>query len=144
MFTPICRDFIVDVPIEIAWQHLAKVKQWPSWARHMKRVELVPAGGLKLQSVGFIRFKVGITSSFTVTEMDPPRNWKWVSRILWLTIQADHRFDVVDAQHTKLIWIWGCEGFGESIVGRVLAMIVNKQWDIAIRLITAEMNALSK
>jgi hypothetical protein len=27
------REFIVDVPVERAWEHLARVEAWPSWAK---------------------------------------------------------------------------------------------------------------
>src|SRR5205085_7579162 len=46
------REFTVDLPLEKAWQHLARVEQWPSWAKHIKRVELQPAGELGLKSTG--------------------------------------------------------------------------------------------
>ena len=35
------RRFEVKVPIEDAWAHLGKVEQWPSWARHIRRMNSV-------------------------------------------------------------------------------------------------------
>ncbi len=46
MVTLIYREFAVDIPLRQAWQHLARVEQWPSWAKHIKRVEMQPAGEL--------------------------------------------------------------------------------------------------
>jgi hypothetical protein len=46
------RSFRVDVPLEEAWAHVARVEQWPSWARHIRRVELRPAGPLGASSAG--------------------------------------------------------------------------------------------
>jgi hypothetical protein len=34
MPTLINRAFVVDVPLEIAWHHLARVEAWPRWAKH--------------------------------------------------------------------------------------------------------------
>jgi hypothetical protein len=38
------RRFRVRVPVEVAWAHLARVESWPSWARHISRVVIEPAG----------------------------------------------------------------------------------------------------
>jgi hypothetical protein len=34
------REFIVDLPLEQAWQHLARLGEWPSWAEHIKQIGL--------------------------------------------------------------------------------------------------------
>ena len=46
------REFEVDIPLATAWKHLAQVEQWPSWARHIKHVELNPKGELTPGTVG--------------------------------------------------------------------------------------------
>ena len=40
------RQFVVNVSLERAWQHLARVDQWKTWARHIKHIELYPEGKL--------------------------------------------------------------------------------------------------
>jgi hypothetical protein len=45
----------VGTPREKAWQHLARVEQCPSWAKHIKQVELTPPGELGPESTGRIR-----------------------------------------------------------------------------------------
>ena len=37
------REFTVHLPVEKAWQHLARLEQWPSWARHIRQIERVRA-----------------------------------------------------------------------------------------------------
>jgi hypothetical protein len=32
------RDFVVDVPLQDAWNRLSLVEDWPSWAKHIKAV----------------------------------------------------------------------------------------------------------
>ena len=46
------REFTVELPLEKAWQHLARVEQWPSWAKHIKQVEVQPPGELGPESTG--------------------------------------------------------------------------------------------
>jgi hypothetical protein len=64
MVTLIQRAFVVAVPVAKAWEHLARVEQWPSWAAHIKRIELLPPGQLGPQSTGVIHLADGMTPAF--------------------------------------------------------------------------------
>ncbi len=142
MLELIRREFTVNAPLEAAWHHLARVEQWPSWAKHIKRVEVIPPGDLTPSSTGLIHLRNGIKSAFKMNEFNPPRNWKWVGPFLWLTIHYDHIFEPVDSRHTKLVWIVAAEGFGISIFGRLFATIYNGNLNKAIPRLLAEMNAI--
>src|SRR5688572_18324334 len=126
MFTPIRQEFIVDVPPEDAWQHLARVTQWPRWAKHIKHVELVPAGELTAGSRGIIHLNNGIKSTFQMTEFNLYRNWKWVGPFLWLTVHYDHKFEPI--------------GLGASIFGRFFAAIYRRNLKKAIPNLVSEMS----
>jgi len=133
------REFTVDVPREQAWQHLARIEQWPTWAKHIKQVELNPADELGPRSTGLLRLRNGVKSAFTMTEFNPPRNWKWAGGFLWFTVYYDHIFEEMSNQQTKLIWIVTAEGLGVSVLGRLFAKIYNKNLDTAIPLLVKEM-----
>jgi len=141
MITLLQREFIVDVALQRAWDHLAKIEQWPSWARHMKKVELQPPGKLGAKSTGVIHLTNGIKSAFRMTEYNPPRNWKWVGPILWLTITYDHRFEAIDNKHTRLAWTVAAEGFGARVLGPLYATIYRRNMEQAIARLIREMNA---
>src|SRR5437588_5109313 len=143
MVTLIQREFTVGVPLQRAWDHLARLEQWPSWAPHIKRIELQPPGAIGQQSTGVIHLTNGMKPVFRMTEFDPPRNWKWVGAFLWLTVIYDHRFEPLDADHTQLIWIIEAEGFGASILGRLFAWIYRRNLERAIPRLVAEMNGNS-
>jgi hypothetical protein len=132
------REFAVRAPLETTWQHLVQVEQWPSWAKHIKHVELTPKDELTLESEGLFHLANGIKSRFAMTEINPSHNWKWSGPFLWLTVHYDHQFEAVDAQHSKLIWIVDAGGFGASLLGRLFAAIYNKNLDRAIPLLIAE------
>ena len=144
MLDLIRREFIVNLPMSTAWKHLAQVEHWPTWARHIKRVELNPKGELTLTSVGSFRLANGLKSDFKMTEINPSQNWKWVGPFLWLGVHYDHRFEKVDERHTKLLWLVSADGFGVSIVGRLFAAIYNRTLDKAIPHLIREMNALKE
>jgi polyketide cyclase/dehydrase/lipid transport protein len=135
------REFTVALPVEDAWRHLARVEQWPSWAKHIKRVELQPAGELRLGSTGRMLLTNGMKPAWTVTEFNLYRNWIWVGGFLWLTIYYDHRFEELNPMQTKITFALEASGFGKSIVGRLFAKIYSKTLDRAIASLVKEMNA---
>jgi hypothetical protein len=137
------REFTVPVSLPRAWEHLARVEQWPSWAPHIKRIELQPPGELGPQSMGVLYLSNGMKPAFRVTELNPPHNWKWVGRFLWLTVLYDHWFESFDAGHTRLTWVVQARGFGATILGPRFARIYRGHLDKAIPLLIAEMNASS-
>lgn len=141
MITLLRRSFTVDQPLENAWHHLARVEQWPSWAKHIQRVNKEPAGELGPTSTGYIQLSNGIKSAFTMTEFKPYSNWKWVGRFLWLTVSYDHRFEELSPTVTKLTWLVEASGVGVSMIGRLFAKVYSRNLDRAIPLLVAEMNA---
>lgn len=141
MHTLLRREFVVNVPPEKAWWHLAQVEQWPNWAKHIKRVFVNPSGNLTPGSVGTIHLSNGFKSKFRMTEFNPYRNWKWFGPFLWLTIHYDHIFEPQDEVGTKLIWVVEGEGFGVSVFGKVFAAVYKRSLNKAIPRLIAEMNA---
>ena len=135
------REFTVELPLEEAWRHLARVEQWPSWARHIKQIEVRPAGEIGLGSTGRMRLTNGLKAAWKVTEFDLHRNWKWVGGLFWLTIYYDHRFEALSPMQTKIIFLLEAQGFGRSLIGRLFAKIYSKTLDRAIFLLVEEMNA---
>ena len=133
------REFTVNVPLEIAWQHLGQVEQWPSWAKHIKQVQLEPSGELTPTSSGAFHLSNGVRSTFQMVEYNHQQNWLWVGPFLWLTIQYDHRFEALDPQHTKMTFIVRAEGFAEPIFGRLFAAVYNSNLNKAIPNLVAEM-----
>ena len=141
MFPLLQREFKVAIPLQRAWDHLARVQQWPSWASHIKQIEVHPPGEIGPRSTAVIHLTNGMKPVFRVTEFNPPHSWKWVGAFLWLTVHYDHRFEPMDAEHTKLIWSIEAKGFAASILGRLFARIYRSSLERAIPLLVAEMNA---
>jgi hypothetical protein len=51
----------------------------------------------------------------------------------------DHRFEAIDAGHTRLIWVVEAIGFGASILGRLFAKIYRGHLEKAIPRLIVEM-----
>ena len=141
MITILNREFVVDATIETAWAHLAKIEEWPSWARHIKDVKLSPLGDISHNSVGSLRLTNGIESEFRVTEFQLHQNWKWRGPFLWMRMEYDHRFEPLGDDKTKFTWIIEGEGIGASTIGRVFAWQYKRNLDKAIPLLQHEISA---
>jgi Polyketide cyclase / dehydrase and lipid transport len=126
------REFIVEVPLQRAWDHLAHVEAWTTWARHIKRVTLDPPGPLTDHSAGSFRLAGGARSTFRMERYEPPWRWQWVGRFLTADVHYDHRFEMIDDQHTRLVWTVTADGPGESSLGRVFGAIYARNLDRAI------------
>ena len=100
MIELVVREFIVDVPVDQAWDHVARVEQWTSWAKHIKRVTLEPSGPLTPTSAGAFRLVGGVRSTFRMEAYEPLKRWQWVGRFLTIQVHYDHRFESVDTEHT--------------------------------------------
>jgi hypothetical protein len=137
------REFTVELPLEKAWQYLARVEEWPSWARHIKQVAVQPPGNLGLGSTGRMVLTNGVKPTWRVTEFNMHRSWKWIGGFLWLTIYYDHRFEELNPAQTKITFELEAKGFGKSLLGRLFARIYSRSLDRAIALLVKEMNGSS-
>jgi polyketide cyclase/dehydrase/lipid transport protein len=98
------------VPAEAAGAHLADVESWPSWAKHINRVELIPPGPLTPRSEGKIHLTNGRRSTFRMEELDPHVSWKWAGEFLWLTVHYDHRLRSLGPNECELTFSLDGEG----------------------------------
>jgi len=130
--------------VEAAWDYLARIEAWPSWARHIRKIDVQPQGDLKRHTSGVLHLKNRLAPTFRVTEFDRPRSWQWDGAFLWLTVLYDHRFEALDANHTKVIFVIRAEGLGASILGPLFARLYRPSLDRAIPRLVQEMNAADK
>ncbi len=137
------REFVVELPVDAAWHYLARVEQWPSWARHIKQVDVQPPGELGPTSTGRMLLTNGLKPTWTVVEFNPYCNWKWVGDFLWLTVDYDHLFEQLTPTQTKITFVIEAKGIGVSVLGRLFAKVYSRSLDPAIELLIQEMNASS-
>jgi hypothetical protein len=141
--TLIKREFIVNATVDAAFGHLAQVEQWPSWAKHIRRVALEPSGPVTAATQGTLYLTNGIKTQFHMTSFDPPRSWEWVGKFLWMAIAYDHRFMAVSDSQTQIGFIVKGEGAGLSTAGRLFAAAYNANLNRAIPNLIAEYDSLA-
>ena len=139
MVTLIDREFKVNVPRERAWDYLARLELWPTWAPHIKHIATHAQRELGPNSSGVIHLANGMKSTFHMTEFNPYHNWKWVGPFLWLTVHYDHRFESVNSNQTRLRFVLDASGFGVGFFGRLFARIYSRNLEKAIPLLVQAM-----
>jgi hypothetical protein len=133
------RRFRVRAPLEKAWAHLEKVEQWPSWAQHIRRIDLRPSGPLTRNSEGIIYLTNGVRSTFRMVELNAKTNWKWAGPFLWITVHYDHQFSRTGPEESEIRFVLDGEGFGAAVFGRLFAAIYARNLDRAIPHLVAEL-----
>lgn len=133
------RRFKVKAPLERAWAHLARIEEWPSWARHIRRIDLRPSGPLGPASEGVIELTNGIRSTFRMEELNAGTNWKWAGPFLWITVHYDHQFSRTSPGESEIGFVLDGEGFGAGVFGRLFALIYARNLDRAIPKLVEEL-----
>jgi len=141
MRTLLTREFVVNVPVETAWQRLAEIECWPNWARHIKKIEVEPRGPLSASSKGIIHLRNGLRSRFEVREFNPYRNWAWVGPFLWLSVRYDHAFEAAGEHRARLKWTLQADGLASALVGPFFARLYRRNLDEAIPRFKAEVES---
>jgi hypothetical protein len=135
------RRFEVARPADEVWRVLTRVEDWPSWARHIRSIRLEPPGPLGSESVGVIRLKNGVRSSFRTIRFEPGASWAWAGKFLWLFVHYDHVLTPRGPERTEVYFRVESEGFLEGSLGRVFAAIYAKSLDRAIPNLIAELES---
>ncbi len=126
------RRFVVRAPVEVAWARLEQVEAWPSWAHHIRRVDLRPAGPLTPDSEGAILLTNGIRSTFRMENLIRGTSWKRVGPFLWLSVHYDHQLREIGPEQTEITFLIDATGFGVTLLGRLFAAIYARNLDRAI------------
>ena len=126
------REFSTPAPCEAVWKHLANVANWPSWARHIKSVDVVPPGALQADTVGTFRLKGAPSARFEMRVFEPPRRWSWFGKFLWLGVDYDHLFESREDGGTDIRFLVAVRGFGNGTLGRLFGRVYGGKLDKAI------------
>jgi hypothetical protein len=125
-------------PRSEVWDRLARPASWPSWAKHIKAVDVAPPGLLTASSAGLVRLRNGVRSRFAVSTFVDGERWLWTGKFLWLRIDYDHVLEAVAPDRTRVTFDVDVSGLGVGSVGRLFARIYGGNLDDAIPHLVAE------
>ena len=131
------------MPLRLAWDHLAQVENWRTWAKRIKSVVRTPAGPLSIDTQARVRLTNGMTSTFKMIEFAPPCHWKWQASLLGAQIYYDHVFSEVAPVQTGVRFTVDASGWQMSILGGIFASIYRRNLRRAIPLMIDEIESLA-
>ena len=135
------KSFVVRASSEVVWNHLAKVEQWPSWAKHIRSVVTSPAGPLSFNSRATLRLSNGMKTTFQMVEFDPPRRWRWVGSFLGSPILYDHIFSQTEPGQTTVRFTVDVGGGPGALLRGIFGQIYRKNLERAVPLLVQEIEA---
>jgi len=71
------RSIVINVPTERIWEAFVNLGSWPVWNPHMREVRLLTEVPLAMGSRARIVLKIGLSSTWEVTEFSPGRSFTW-------------------------------------------------------------------
>jgi hypothetical protein len=137
------RTITVDATAAEAWDHLAEPARWPSWARHLRRVEVTPPEPVEVGTKGVVHLRNGTRARQVVTVVDPGHHWRWDGRFLWMALHYDHVFDPAPGGGCRITFSVDAGGPAIGTLGRLFARAYGRQLDRSLPHLVAELNAPS-
>jgi hypothetical protein len=127
-----------------AWDHLIEPARWPSWARHIRRVEMDPPGRAQLGSRGRVRLRNGTSARQVVVVLDEGRRWRWDGTFLWLRLAYDHVVEPRPGGGSTVTFTVDGGGRGAGSIGKAFAWIYARNLDRALPALQQELGGPPK
>lgn len=135
------EQVIVDRSPSAAWNHLAHLENWPSWAGHIKRMEPTPRGDLTASTQVILHMRAGPRNKMIVTEYDPPHRWVWEGRSFGVTTRFEHKFEAIDENRTRIWFLAGMSGPLSFLTGGLFGRMMHRYLTRALPKLKSEMEA---
>jgi len=103
MFGSISTDTAtIDAPPDVVWAVYSDIEHWPEWTASVTTARLEPSGPLALGSRASIKQPRFPRVTWTVTELEPQRSWRWASHSVGAHTSADHRLTPLEGGRTRV------------------------------------------
>jgi uncharacterized membrane protein len=85
------RQETIHAPAERVWQLLIDVEGWPDWSESMREIKRLDDGPFAVGSRSRVTQPKGRPMEWTVTELEPLRNFTWTAGQAGMSFEAVHR-----------------------------------------------------
>lgn len=143
MRTLLTRTFAVDAAPTVAWQHMIDAERWPSWAHHLRKVEVTPRGPVVADTHAVLTLTNRTRATVIVTDFVDGHRFRWDGRFLWLRLGYEHCVEPRDTDGAQITLTVLGDGFAISTLGRLFARIYARNLDRAIPRLQRELEPTS-
>jgi carbon monoxide dehydrogenase subunit G len=81
---------LVDAPVELIWRLTTQVDDWPTFLPTVQRLKRLDAGELRVGSAARIKQPGQVSAVWTVTRLEPPREFAWETSRMGLRMTGRH------------------------------------------------------
>ncbi len=119
------NSIVIQAPIDLVWQLTIDIANWPSITPTMVRVDgLTPPGPVQVGSTARVKQPGQLPSVWTVTKVEPGREFVWQTKRMGVLLTASHVLTAVrDTCRNDLIL--DATGPGARLLGMVFGGMMN-------------------
>ena len=81
---------VIDAPTDVVWRLTTDVADWPTFMPTVQRVHRLDSGPLHLGSAARLKQPGQLPAVWTVTRLEPMREFTWQTRRMGLTMTGSH------------------------------------------------------
>jgi uncharacterized protein YndB with AHSA1/START domain len=116
----------IDAAPAKVWAVLVDVERWPTWTKSVQSATRGESGPLQVGSTATVKQPKLAKSRWVVTEVDPGRNFTWVSKAPGVTSVGSHRVDLTPAGGSLVTLTLDQSGPLAAIVGFVGGRLIRR------------------
>ena len=88
---------MIDAPVELIWRLTTEVDDWPTFLPTVQRLQRLDVGELRVGSTARLKQPGQLTAVWTVTRLEPEREFTWETRRAGLRMAGRHLLEPAGA-----------------------------------------------
>jgi uncharacterized membrane protein len=116
----------IGAPAAKVWAVLVDIERWPTWTKSVQSATRGESGPLQVGSTATVKQPKLAKSRWVVTEVEPERNFTWVSNAPGVTSVGSHRVDPTPAGGCVVTLTLDQSGPLAAIVGFVGGRLIRR------------------
>jgi uncharacterized membrane protein len=81
---------LIDAPVDLIWRLTTEIDRWPTFVPTVRHVERLDSGPLRVGSTARVKQPGQTAAIWTVTRLEPRREFTWETRRLGLRLTGRH------------------------------------------------------
>jgi len=114
---------LIDAPVELVWQLTTRIGDWPAFLPTVRRLERLDTGELRVGSAARIKQPGQSAAVWTVTRLEPAREFTWETRRPGLRLTGRHLLEAA-GEGTRMTLVLETAGPAAGVVSALLGGVM--------------------
>jgi ribosome-associated toxin RatA of RatAB toxin-antitoxin module len=116
---------VIAAPLSLLWRLTTDVTAWPSFMPTVQRVERLDAGPLRVGSSARVKQPAQTAAVWTVTRLEPSREFTWETRRLGLLMTGRHLLEPA-GEGTRNTLVIDVTGRGSRVFAALFGAMITR------------------